>query len=122
MEVYPLPDSTITNLGDSAFCDGDSTILRGEDGLSYLWTTGDTTQSLTVTVEDFYGLTVTDSNLCVNSSEVFIEVWPLPQAEAGNDTTISLGQTTILNGSGGEEYMWDPPTFLDDFILSESIV
>ena len=121
VEVYPLPDSTITNLGDSAFCDGDSTILRGEDGLSYLWTTGDTTQSLTVTVEDFYGLTVTDSNLCVNASEVFIEVWPLPQAEAGNDTTIRLGQTTILNGSGGEEYMWDPPTFLDDFMLQNPL-
>ena len=121
VEVYPLPDSTITNLGDSAFCDGDSTILRGEDGLSYLWTTGDSTQFLTVTVEDFYGLTVTDSNLCVNSSEVFIEVWPLPEAEAGNDTTISLGQTTILNGSGGEEYMWDPPTFLDDFMLQNPL-
>ena len=121
VEVYPLPDSTITNLGDSAFCDGDSTILRGEDGLSYLWTTGDSTQFLTVTVEDFYGLTVTDSNLCVNSSEVFIEVWPLPQAEAGNDTTISLGQTTILEGSGGEQYMWDPPTFLDDFMLQNPL-
>ena len=121
VEVYPLPDSTITNLGDSAFCDGDSTILRGEDGLSYLWTTGDSTQFLTVTVEDIYGLTVTDSNLCVNSSEVFIEVWPLPEAEAGNDTTISLGQTTILNGSGGEEYMWDPPTFLDDFMLQNPL-
>ena len=121
VEVYPLPDSTITNLGDSAFCDGDSTILRGEDDLSYLWTTGDSTQFLTVTVEDFYGLTVTDSNLCVNSSEVFIEVWPLPQAEAGNDTTISLGQTTILEGSGGEQYMWDPPTFLDDFMLQNPL-
>ena len=121
VEVYPLPDSTITNLGDSAFCDGDSTILRGEDGLTYLWTTGDSTQFLTVTVEDIYGLTVTDSNLCVNSSEVFIEVWPLPQAEAGNDTTISLGQTTVLNGSGGEEYMWDPPTFLDDFMLQNPL-
>ena len=121
VEVYPLPDSTITNLGDSTFCDGDSTILRGEDGLSYLWTTGDSTQFLTVTVEDFYGLTVTDSNLCVNSSEVFIEVWPLPQAEAGNDTTISLGQTTILEGSGGEQYMWDPPTFLDDFMLQNPL-
>ncbi|MGB1051834.1 MAG: gliding motility-associated C-terminal domain-containing protein, partial [Chitinophagales bacterium] len=121
VEVYPLPDSTITNLGDSAFCDGDSTILRGEDGLTYLWTTGDSTQFLTVTVEDIYGLTVTDSNLCVNSSEVFIEVWPLPQAEAGNDTTVSLGQTTVLNGSGGEEYMWDPPTFLDDFMLQNPL-
>ena len=121
VEVYPLPDSTITNLGDSAFCDGDSTILRGEDGLTYLWTTGDSTQFLTVTVEDIYGLTVTDSNLCVNSSEVFIEVWPLPQAEAGNDTTISLGQTTVLNGSGGEEYMWDPPTYLDDFMLQNPL-
>ena len=121
VEVYPLPDSTITNLGDSAFCDGDSTILRGEDGLSYLWTTGDSAQFLTVTIEGFYGLTVTDSNLCVNSSEVFIEVWPLPEAEAGNDTTISLGQTTILNGSGGEEYMWDPPTFLDDFMLQNPL-
>ena len=121
VEVYPLPDSTITNLGDSAFCDGDSTILRGEDGLSYLWTTGDSTQFLTVTVEDIYGLTVTDSNLCVNSSEVFIEVWPLPQAEAGNDTTISLGQTTILDGSGGEEYLWDPPSFLDDFMIQNPL-
>ena len=121
VEVYPLPDSTITNLGDSAFCDGDSTILRGEDGLTYLWTTGDSTQFLTVTVEDIYGLTVTDSNLCANSSEVFIEVWPLPQAEAGNDTTISLGQTTVLNGSGGEEYMWDPPTYLDDFMLQNPL-
>jgi gliding motility-associated-like protein len=48
------------------------------------------------------------------SSVVVVTVNTLPVADAGIDTTISLGYAITLNGSGGVTYSWTPAAGLDD--------
>ena len=43
---------------------------------------------------------------------------PSPTANAGADVSIKFGKTTILQGSGGGDYLWSPATSLDDATLS----
>lgn len=120
--VHELPPATIQALGPLAFCDGGSVELRGPAGQAgYLWSTGETTQNITVTTSGTYGLTVTSVFNCTNSSSITVTVWPLPIANAGNDTTISKGYTAQLNGSGGADYEWTPTESLSNASIANPV-
>lgn len=50
---------------------------------------------------------------------VIIEIAPLPSVFAGGDQTIEEGETTTLNGFGGEVGVWTPGTGLSDSTITE---
>lgn len=56
-----LPVQTVDINGSLEFCEGDTAILSAVSGYNYLWSTGDTTQSIPVTTTGDYFVTVTDS-------------------------------------------------------------
>lgn len=60
-----------------------------------------------------FSVTVTDSKGCNASDDIKIAVLPLPRANAGFDAAICKGNSTILNGNGGESYEWLPNIGLD---------
>ncbi|OFY16603.1 MAG: hypothetical protein A2X02_05550 [Bacteroidetes bacterium GWF2_29_10] len=107
--VKPLPFS---NAGlDTAICFGDIATLRAEDAGadSYAWSNGATGLIINVspTVTTTYYLTIT-KNGCTASDAVIVAVYSLPTVNAGEDKTISLGDSVILTptGSGGI-YVWN---------------
>ena len=64
---------------------------------SYLWSTGQTTQSITVTTAGIYTLTVIDSIGCTISKDTTVmSNFPPPSIQLGNDTSICFGGTIIL--------------------------
>jgi hypothetical protein len=69
VKEVPIPQFSIT--GDSLFCPGRTSILLVQnDYQSYLWSTGDTTKSISVNTPDIYSVTVTDTNGC-SGTELF---------------------------------------------------
>jgi gliding motility-associated-like protein len=52
--------------------------------------------------------TYTDANGCVNSATADIEVIE-HMVDAGEDVSIIEGSSTLLNGTGGIIFSWDPP-------------
>jgi hypothetical protein len=75
--VNPLPICTI--IGDLLICEGESTELCVPAGeASYLWSTGETTNCITVTTADTYSVTITDANGCTSTCSVGVMVSPLP--------------------------------------------
>nr|WP_315156575.1 T9SS type B sorting domain-containing protein [uncultured Flavobacterium sp.] len=64
------PTATISGILN--VCSG-STVLTASSGSSYLWSTGETTQSITVTSLGDYSVTVTDSFGCGSDARVTIE-------------------------------------------------
>ncbi|MFV5688233.1 T9SS type B sorting domain-containing protein [Flavobacterium sp. ZT3R25] len=64
------PTANITGILN--VCSG-STVLKASSGSSYLWSTGDTSQSVTVTSIGNYSVTVTDSSGCNSDASVSIE-------------------------------------------------
>ncbi len=93
---------------DETICFGSSITLTANGGVSYLWNTGETTQSITVSPDDTttYTVTVTNSNGCEAEDDVLVTVNPLPTANAGSDTTIMQGDVVTLTASGGGTYLW----------------
>ena len=111
--INPLP--TITASNDTTICDGACAQLNASGGTSYSWspTTGLSNPNIAnptacPTVTTTYVVTGTDANNCTNTDTVIVTVNPLPTANAGNDTTICIGDSVQLNATGGTSYTWTP--------------
>src|SRR6185436_4721899 len=74
----------ITAGGPTTFCQGGSVTLSANAGVSYIWSTGQTTQSITATTSGNYVVTVTFSSNVSTSSPVAVTVnncsCPIPTA------------------------------------------
>ncbi|MFC2176162.1 gliding motility-associated C-terminal domain-containing protein [Bacteroidota bacterium] len=107
--VHPNPVVTITPSGALEFCAGDSVVLTSSVSDSYLWSTGDTTQSITVFGTGDYDVTVTDTNSCSTVADVIAVVVhdnPTPVISPATSLEFCAGDSAILISSVGEKYAW----------------
>lgn len=116
--VNAVPSNVITASGPLTFCSGDSVVLSAATGTyTYMWSTSDTTQSITVTSSGTYVVIVTDSisGCSANNTEI-TNMLPAPVVFAGNDTSVSLGSAMSLNGMGVSviSWNWTPNTGLNN--------
>jgi hypothetical protein len=103
ISTIPAPQILIT--GDSVKCTGQSTQFTASGGLTYMWSNGSTQSTATVTTAGLYSVTATGSNGCVASKAInFIQ--SEPNIVITGDTSICMGETTILTASGGSSYLW----------------
>lgn len=103
--VKALPSPSIT--GTTIFCDGNSSTLTASGGVSYLWNTGDTTNSIVADTAGIYSVIATGSNGCSKDVQKNVTVRPLPNLSLNiNDTSICLGESLLLIASGGSSYVW----------------
>lgn len=119
--VYDLPNSEITPAGVTVFCDGDSVLLAVifNSNYTYNWNTGDTINNVLADSSGFFLVNVTDTTTgCSSMDSVEITVYPNPIANAGPDTTISLGMSYEMQGSGGLTYLWSPGETLNDSLIA----
>ena len=95
------------NLGpDTTACD--SFVLNpGGPFAEYLWSTGDTTQTVTALQSGTYEVTVTDSNGFITTDDVALVVFTLNDLELGPDIASCEGNPVTLDaGSSGNSYLW----------------
>jgi len=110
--VYALPDSLIGIAGNLDLCPGDTVELIGPTGTyDFMWSTGDTTNSIFITQGGSYHVTMVDTNGCINSSDT-IGIINLPAATITNivgDTTgiVPLQQYSyVVSQVIGQSYFW----------------
>ncbi|MCB0660412.1 MAG: immunoglobulin domain-containing protein, partial [Saprospiraceae bacterium] len=104
--VHPLPVPSI--IGKSEICYGESTVLEADGGISYLWSTGETTKSIVVNpiINSTYSVTVTSEFGCVESTQKEIVVHALPIVSISGNSEICFGSNLELVATGGISYMW----------------
>ena len=70
-----------------------------------------------------YVLTGTDTLGCPKPGfdTVLVTVLPKVNASAGKDTMIVAGQPLQLNATGGENYEWSPPTWLNNVTIANPL-
>ena len=81
--VYPLPAApTITAQSRTTFCEGDQVTLTTSSSLGMLWTSGETTPTLSVRKSGSYATRARDRNGCVSllSNTIAVDVKPVPAA------------------------------------------
>ncbi|MFZ2898968.1 MAG: PKD domain-containing protein [Saprospiraceae bacterium] len=117
--VHAPPEVTV--LPDPAdFCEGDTVALTASpNDAYYLWSTGETTQTILVSSPGTYAVTVAEIGNCAGFGETTVSIIPDPTIDLGPDTTLQVGQILILDASGPDlTYLWstgaDTPTLSVD--------
>ncbi|MGJ8593025.1 MAG: T9SS type A sorting domain-containing protein [Aquaticitalea sp.] len=115
-------DNVIAYAGeDVSICDGSVTTLSATGGSNYVWSTGETTESIEVSPNSTttYSVTVYDvSGLNSDTDQVVVTVNPLPAASAGADISICRGTTVTLTASGGSSYLWSNGAITQNITVS----
>lgn len=79
------PAPAITADGPTQFCDGGTVGLTATEGSAYLWSTGETTQSIIASQTGNYSVTVTSASGCGQTASQDVTVAPLPEPEVRFD-------------------------------------
>ncbi|MFN6378598.1 MAG: LamG-like jellyroll fold domain-containing protein, partial [Flavobacteriales bacterium] len=86
--------SSIKSSEGTSICEGTSTTLTVSLADSYVWSTGETTQTIVVSTSGTYSVTITALEDCIYTSEIEIDLIDLP------DLVISAESAQICQGSG----------------------
>ena len=122
--VNPTPSTpTITANGPTTFCAGDSVILTSSSATNNLWSTGETTQSITVLASGSFSVVV-DNGLCsATSAAISVTVNPLPSVPtitAGGATTFCSGGSVVLTSSSTSDNIWSTGETTQSITVSTS--
>ena len=106
--VEESPDETPSLLlaGEEDFCQGGSVVLTASEAASYLWSTGDTTESITVTQTGDYFVTVPGACNDFTSETIHLEVQPAP-APLAEGLTIFAPAAVVLEANGNNPSWYD---------------
>lgn len=109
IKIDPTP-ARPTLPGATALCTGNVVLdanSTNTPGLTYLWSSGETTKTITVTEQSFISVTNTDANGCT-SNAVTIVADNRPQVDLGPDVSICEDNATPgLNAQNpGASYQW----------------
>ena len=94
----------VTISGNTVICSGIGTTLTASSGANYIWSTGETTQSITANNPGVYSVTVTNSNGCSNSTTQTVSL--MEQTTISGNNHICSGQSTTLSANGSGSYAW----------------
>lgn len=104
--VHALPEPQIS--GDLTICLGESTTLTATGGVSYAWSTGESSSQLTVapTYNQTYSVTASNAFGCVAGTSATVTVNTLPVITFSGNTSMCAGSTTSIMATGGSNYAW----------------
>lgn len=109
--LAPPAAPVITASGPLSFCTGDSVTLTSSVSSSYLWSTGATSQSITVYGTGSYSVTNTNAAGCVTpasatTNTIMFPVPPAPTITAGGPITFCYGSNVVLTSTNAAAYLW----------------
>ncbi|MFQ3580157.1 MAG: hypothetical protein SNJ71_08480, partial [Bacteroidales bacterium] len=113
--TYPLPKVSIqTTPNQNYICQGDTILLFSSGFTKYQWSTHTHGNSLLVTNQGYYSLTVTDKNNCQNSDNIYIRVQPLPSPTIQifpPSKQVCFGDTITLQTQNFPAIYWSTKNF-----------
>jgi len=97
-------------------CSGDSLeLMLTQDFPLVIWSTGDTTSTLTVTEPGDFTATAISQEGCTSEAIITITEIPSPEVMATADnTSIEPGGAAQLNATGALSFLWSPGESLND--------
>jgi gliding motility-associated-like protein len=109
--VNPIPVATITPSGPTTFCQGGNVVLTAgpATGVTYLWSNGLTTPTITVNTTGNYSVVVTSLAGCsatATAVPVTVNALPLAAISTIGATTFCQGGSVTLMATPGTSYLW----------------
>ncbi len=102
LTLKPAPEAVIN--GSPFMCADSSVVLTADSAYSYLWSTGATTDSILVTEEGLYSLSVTNEYSCTDTVAFMVQLSDLDSIIAINPLEMCAGGSYVLT-VGYEDYV-----------------
>ncbi len=120
--VNASPNPTLTYSSPPIFCNGGNVTLDAGTWASYLWSTGDQVETITLSNGGNYCATVTDGNGCtgVACQQVTVNPVPNPTITASGPTTFCDGGSVTLDAGTWDNYSWSPNGEISEAITASS--
>jgi hypothetical protein len=104
VEVQQSPN---VSLNDTGYCEGGSVDLSVTGGYdSYAWSSGETTESITVQSSGTYSVTVATSAGCESIVSSVVSEYSNPSVDLGGDIINALDTVVLDAGTGYAGYLW----------------
>nr|NQU94136.1 T9SS type B sorting domain-containing protein [Bacteroidota bacterium] len=119
VEEHPKPNLSLPAM--VSCCEGEAaTIDAGIGFIDYLWSTGDSINSITVTMPGMYWITVMNQFGCEASDTVNVFMYPTPNLNIPPMVSICDGDPAILDaGEGFTNYYWSTGDTTSTIIVSD---
>ncbi len=124
--AYPTPTASLASSAATApVCAGTSVNLTASvtGATTYTWSTGSSNSSITVNPTSNTIYTLSLDNGCPGTETISVNVNPNPTVNiTASVTTICIGDSVLLNGSGALTYQWSPASStLPNIIVTPSV-
>lgn len=110
IELLASPPILLDLGPDFSMCEYDSSALDGSSpqGVAYLWSTGDTTSTITVSDAGTYFVQVTDAVGCMNWDTIVVTETPIPTPVISGPTTFCSNAAAEFEATSGfATYLWN---------------
>ncbi|OGS88256.1 MAG: hypothetical protein A3E30_16850, partial [Fluviicola sp. RIFCSPHIGHO2_12_FULL_43_24] len=115
---------TISAGGPTTFCAGESVVLTSSSASGNLWSTGETTQSITISTSGTYTVAVTSGGCTsANSAGTTVTVTALPATptiSAGGPLSFCTGGSVVLTSSSASGNLWSTGETTQSITVSTS--
>ena len=115
--------NVITVNGYTEICEGSSVELIADEGVSYSWSTGETTQSIIVDQEGSYSVVIWDIDDCASMSDAVTISYitdESPVITVDGDVLFCEGEEVILTSSPGSSYLWSNGEDTQSIVVTET--
>ena len=103
------PVAQVTVEGGTTICEGDEVLLTASGGSEYLWSTGETTQSILADAAGGYTALVHDGSGCSSNTpmvEITVNPDETPTIDVEGELTFCDGESVYLVASEAASYEW----------------
>jgi hypothetical protein len=106
VEISPDETPTVLSTGETTFCEGGSVTLTSSSANSYMWSNGETTQTISVSQSGVY--TVEVDGACQNWTSADVVVTAINTADAvSSNSSVASGTSVILTATGDNLQWFD---------------
>lgn len=107
---------------DTSICFGTSITLSATAGYAgYLWSTGDTTETIVASATETYAVQVFSALGCIGTDNIAVTVLPELIISLGNDTAFCDGNTLVISpGNSFPSVVWNDGSTNPDFTVNTS--
>jgi len=122
LTVNAIPTPSITPSGATTFCNGGSVSLDAGSWASYDWSTGESSEAITISTSGTYSVTIMDGNGCMGmtSQSVTVNPNPSPSITPDGSTAFCQGGSVMLDAGTWSAYNWSTGDFSEMITASTS--